>query len=115
LAIGERTVEGVRRLATSTATLLLRCAGDALTASEAFEPRLVLLDIDLPDLSSYDLLDELEARCSEPRPLFVAITGWPDVARSSLAAGFDRCLIKPVSLHQFLEIIELAEKRTACR
>lgn len=87
------------------------CARAALTALEAFEPELVLINVDLPDMSGYDLLDELSTRFRERRPLFVAITGWPDAPGYSLAAGFDRCLVKPVTLEEFREIVDLAERR----
>src|SRR6476619_5638878 len=73
------------------------CARDALAVAKVFEPELVLLDIDLPDLSGNDLLVELCNLFSQHRPFAVAITGWPDVGSGSLAAGFDRCLTKPVN------------------
>lgn len=38
------------------------CAADALAVAEAFEPEIAILDLGLPDLTGYDLLEQLRAR-----------------------------------------------------
>lgn len=87
------------------------CGSAALAAAEALEPELVLLDVDRPDPNGYDLLRELRTRFSECMPYFVAVSSW-GVQCHVLAMGFDRCLLKPVRLEQFLELLELASSRS---
>jgi len=68
----------------------------ALEAAATLVPDIAIVDIDLPDLSGYEVARRL--RASQSQPLFLAaITGWNEArdSRSALAAGFDRHVIKP--------------------
>ena len=70
---------------------------EALAVARAFEPDLVLLDIQLPDLVGYEVAERLRADAGS-RPLgLIALTGL-NTRQQCLAAGFDAYALKPVDL-----------------
>jgi DNA-binding response OmpR family regulator len=80
---------------------------DALRVARDFAPQLVLLDLQLPDASGYDLIGALRALHA---PYIAAITCWgrdEDRMRSH-HAGLDQHVVKPLDLHKLREIIALA-------
>jgi CheY-like chemotaxis protein/anti-sigma regulatory factor (Ser/Thr protein kinase) len=81
-------------------------AHNALDAVPAFGPDVVLLDIDLPDLSGYEVARRLRARAGHGELRIVALTafGSPRARARAQSAGFDEYLVKPVAL----EVLERA-------
>jgi signal transduction histidine kinase/ActR/RegA family two-component response regulator len=79
----------------------------ALEVAEEFEPECVMLDIGLPLIDGYEVARRLRERDGDRRRTLVAMTGYgqEDDVRRALDAGFDRHLVKPVSLDQTLQII----------
>src|SRR6185295_10518517 len=79
----------------------------ALAAFEAYRPRMVLLDIGMPNMDGYEVARRLRAVQCTPRASIVALTGWgqeEDRKRAS-AAGFDHHLIKPADLGALQSLI----------
>jgi len=72
--------------------------GDALGASLAFRPDVVLLDIALPGLDGCTVARQLRRQEALAGVLLVAVSGYADQRRQDLAAaaGFDRYLVKPI-------------------
>jgi signal transduction histidine kinase len=70
----------------------------ALAAAPAFRPELALLDIDMPDMSGYELARQLRTRDGLDGTAYVALTGYgqEEDRRRSTAAGFRAHLVKPV-------------------
>lgn len=96
------------------AALALRSGGyeiiDASTGSEAIEkasannPHLILMDIDLPDMSGNDAVRVLK---SDPVHQSTPVIGWSallgrHVRQMALEAGMDEFLVKPVSAELLL-------------
>jgi len=84
------TTEGFRVLTAGTGR-------DALAAARADAPDLVVLDLDLPDLSGFEVASELK-RCAATRHIpLIAATGYSHVAQQDLArrSGFDSVIVKP--------------------
>jgi signal transduction histidine kinase/ActR/RegA family two-component response regulator len=73
--------------------------------SQSFD--VVLCDIGLPGMDGYQVVSALRAALDEPRPCFVATTGYSDSDQPDRAseAGFDHYLVKPVSLPALTRII----------
>lgn len=70
---------------------------EAIEVAREFEPELVLLDIQLPDLLGYEVAARLRAEAGT-RPLgLIAVTGLVNRA-ACRAAGFDCHVLKPVSI-----------------
>jgi CheY-like chemotaxis protein len=86
---------------------------EALAAVDAFDPELAILDIGLPDIDGYALLDALRSRMATRPPYTVAMTGWRDALSRAPAAGFDECLLKPARRDQLLHAVRLALSRRA--
>jgi CheY-like chemotaxis protein len=81
-----------------------------LELAAEFDPDCVMLDIGLPMIDGYDVARRLRDHDGNRRRMLVAITGYGqdhDVRRA-LDAGFDRHLVKPVSLAVAMEIVESA-------
>ncbi len=89
-----------------------RCAhsgADALKVARDFDPDLVLLDLQLPDVLGYELVRELRER---PRYI-AAVTCWgrdEDRVRS-YRAGLDQHVVKPIDLPKLRQILACAATR----
>jgi signal transduction histidine kinase len=70
----------------------------ALAAAPGFRPEVALLDIDMPDMSGYELARQLRGRAGLGGTAFVALTGYgqDEDHRRSADAGFRAHLVKPV-------------------
>lgn len=70
----------------------------ALDAAAEFRPDTALLDLSLPDMTGYELAEQLRAAAPETALQIVAVTGWDSADEQSRAraAGFLGVLTKPV-------------------
>lgn len=70
----------------------------ALALAATFVPTLLLVDLDLSDMSGYDVARQLSQHPSLRNLRMIALTGSSEHAGRELAreAGFERYLIKPV-------------------
>jgi CheY-like chemotaxis protein len=85
-------------------------AHDAASAERAaleFEPQVAILDIGLPGMSGYDLLQRLRARAKLAQCRYIALTGHLERAdrRRSEQAGFETHLTKPLDLRAVLSAV----------
>lgn len=78
----------------------------ALTDINTANPDILILDIGLPDMTGYDLLETIKFNESKPM-LSIALTGFghKEAKESSKQAGFDFHLTKPVDIPQLLNIL----------
>ena len=82
---------------------------EAMSAADAMDPDVVLVDLTLPGIDGYEVARRLRAR-SRRGIVLIALTGWArpeDIARA-LAAGFDAHQLKPPSLDVFRTLLEHA-------
>jgi CheY-like chemotaxis protein len=91
-------------------------AAGGLEAAVRFDPGsvdLLLLDLNLPNQSGWDVFGELTQRC--PWVPVIIITGLPNQYRTALAAGAGALFEKPVEVPALLRTMEelLAEPREA--
>jgi CheY-like chemotaxis protein len=79
----------------------------ALAAIARFDPRVVFLDIGLPDMSGYDVARRVRAGDAGCAPVLVALTGWGQEhdVRRALEAGCDHHVIKPAPLARLRSIL----------
>jgi two-component system CheB/CheR fusion protein len=70
----------------------------AIEAAQIFHPRVVLLDIGLPQLDGYEVARRLREWPEMQNAVFIALTGYgrAEDQRLSKQAGFDHHLVKPV-------------------
>jgi len=71
-------------------------------------PDIILLDIQLPDGTGYDLLSTIR-RCPETSNIpVIALTAnaMHEQVANALASGFDHYLTKPLNLKQLFDVIE---------
>ncbi len=85
-------------------------AGDGKTAlqlAKTTRPEIVMLDINLPDMSGLDLIKAMKSVPGLQHSRYIALSGHAASAdeRASMAAGFDHHLVKPVSLGDLLRVI----------
>ena len=87
----------------------------AITAAEAFQPDVVLLDIGLPKLNGYEACRQIRAQPWGQSMTIVALTGWglEDDRKKSKEAGFDGHLVKPVEHDALVKLLDdLLHSRT---
>ncbi len=77
---------------------------------DRFNPQVVLCDIGLPGLNGYEVSIRMRERRPTKRPAMVALTGYGSAKdhERSMAAGFDRHVVKPANPEVLLEIIDSA-------
>jgi two-component system CheB/CheR fusion protein len=70
---------------------------DAIEKAKTFHPQFVLLDIGMPEMSGYEVAEQLRANPEFQGLVITALTGYGQAEdrRRSLAAGFNFHLIKP--------------------
>jgi DNA-binding response OmpR family regulator len=102
----------------ATLTTLLQAEGhevrgvhrsaDVLGAEREFRPDVVILDLQMPEISGYDLARWMRSRYRERAPLLIALSGAytrPADATLSRAAGFDHYLTKPYAIGDLLALL----------
>ncbi len=72
----------------------------------ADEPKLVLLDAELPGMDGRQLLDELRRNENTRQIKILAISGYPDALTRMIELGADDCLAKPFTPEQVLEKVQ---------
>jgi CheY-like chemotaxis protein len=86
---------------------------EAMAALEQYEPDIVMLDIDLGDMSGLDVARWLRARSDRHQPYLVAVSGNNDAGLPARAvdAGFDRFILKPIGVYNLHEIMGRANEK----
>lgn len=84
----------------------------ALEQAAEFDPDVVILDIDLPDISGYDVARTLRTRAGGRALYLAAVTGWGQLQDrvKAVAAGFDQHVLKPIDASKILQILQLADR-----
>ena len=87
----------------------------ALATAKAHRPDAVLLDLQLPNLSGYDLCTEIRREPWGKRALIIALTGWTRESDRVRAreAGFDYYVLKPVALETLDTLLKGDDRRAA--
>ncbi|HEY2804715.1 MAG TPA: response regulator [Gemmatimonadales bacterium] len=90
-----------------------RTGAEARQIAAELRPRVVLLDLSLPDLHGYRVAKELRENSDQPMS-FVVVTGWAQPVDQSLsmAAGISHHLVKPVNPEALRRILEDYRKAT---
>lgn len=82
----------------------------ALRVADDFRPDAVLLDIAMPDMSGYEVAQELRRRYGEVRPLLIAISGHHKKGSDRVLAeiaGFNHHVAKPYDPDALLGLLRL--------
>ena len=81
----------------------------ALAIAGDFEPSMALLELDLLDMSGYELARGLRGQARRQRLRLIALTSVPEHAGRELArlAGFERYLLKPVAPFHLQELLSI--------
>jgi two-component system CheB/CheR fusion protein len=80
-------------------------AAEAIVIAAGFRPNIAFLDIGLPDMDGYELLQSLRAHPQHAGCKFVAVTGFEELSPGSGSAGFDAHLVKPVDLDAVVRLV----------
>jgi PAS domain S-box-containing protein len=81
-------------------TAVAHSGTEALERARSFKPRIVLLDIGLPEMSGYEVAERIREDPSLASTVIVALTGYgqEEDRRRTAAAGFAAHLTKPVDV-----------------
>jgi two-component system LytT family response regulator len=79
----------------------------AISAAEELRPDVMLLDVELPDMTGFDVLT---AAGAGTRPLGIMVTAHSEHAVTAYAVGAIDCLVKPVTADRFARSIERARE-----
>lgn len=81
--------------------------GAAIEAAEKLRPDVMLLDVELPDMTGFEVLRVARL---ERRPLGIMVTAHTDYAVSAYEAGALDYLVKPVTADRFAQSMERARQ-----
>jgi two-component system, LytTR family, response regulator len=81
---------------------------DAVTQIEALRPDLLFLDIEMPGLSGFEVLQAIPA--AAPMPLVIFVTGYDQHALAAFEANALAYLLKPVEPERLAQAIERASR-----
>jgi CheY-like chemotaxis protein len=86
---------------------------EAVELTQTFAPDLILLDLIMPGLDGFDVLEQLRASKRCEHTTIIAMTGYvgEEVRRRSFAAGFDDHLTKPINSVLLEELLQQCEKK----
>lgn len=71
----------------------------AIELAETFRPELVLLDLGLPDMTGFEVLQSIQQTQSNSDTVFVALTGRDNISDTD-RAGFKHHFVKPVEIDE---------------
>ena len=80
----------------------------ALDAAGTLDPDIMFLDVELPDMSGFDLL---RAAAAGPRPLAIVVSTCPDHATRAFEEGAFDYFVMPVAAERFDRVINRARYR----
>lgn len=82
----------------------------AIEIAEELKPEVVILDIEMPEVSGYEAARQLRRKLSRHRPTLIALTVWNDDMDKALAreAGFDHHLSKPMAFDDLVRFLAAA-------
>lgn len=91
---------------------------EALHRYTQFNPDLVLLDISLPDMTGWEVLDAMkEQKATDTRPAIVVITAFGDPANRLMGRlqGVDAYLVKPFGADELQQVVQETLRRRPTR
>ena len=79
----------------------------ALDSARTFQPAIMLLDIEMPGMSGYEVARRVREKLPGQDLLLVAMTGYAGEQdrRHCDEAGFDQHMVKPVDLSQLQHVL----------
>jgi DNA-binding response OmpR family regulator len=85
---------------------------EAISLADAHKPALVLLDINMPEMTGFDVVRELRDHKRAPRPVILAVSGYGQESDKIAAkrVGFDGYLTKPVDPKELIARIAAFDK-----
>ena len=88
-------------------TVMAHDAHAALQTWRKFGPQAAVLDLGMPELDGYELARRLRAEHGQA-PILIAATGYgqPQDKRRAVDAGFDCHLVKPISVHDLVSVLD---------
>lgn len=80
---------------------------EAIHAAAEFDPRVVLLDLGMPEMNGYEVAERLRREPGGDHLLLIALTGWSHnhVREATMRAGFDLHLVKPVDIDELHRVL----------
>ncbi len=84
---------------------------DAIGLAASFDPHVILLDIQLPDLDGFEVLKRIRAAGSRASVLFLTARGTTSDRVRGLTVGGDDYMVKPFALEELVARVKVALRR----
>ena len=102
-----KSLESMLEAAGGYETRMVHCAADAVAAAAGFPPVIVFLDIELPDMSGFEVAQLLRRHPELQATRLIALTDSIEHPgrEAARAAGFERYLVKPVTAVELQKVL----------
>ena len=89
-------------------TDLAYTGADAIEKASTWHPEALLVDIQLPDMTGYEVATSIRSDSCGEGVLLLAVTGFGsgEVEKRVREAGFDGRLVKPIDIEKLCELLE---------
>jgi two-component system CheB/CheR fusion protein len=77
----------------------------AVTAAGRDRPDVMIVDLGLPDISGYDVAQQVREKQEGAGPMLIVLSGQAADAERAAQCGFDHCLVKPVGLEELQTLV----------
>ena len=104
-------LEKILKKISGATTVTAKNGGIGLDIAKTSDPDLILLDINLPDMSGFEVLKKLRGSEATRKIPIVAVSAaaMPDDVRKGLDAGFSGYLTKPIDIAALAKILKTAK------
>lgn len=98
-------VESLSRQASFECTSATSAFGAGMVSAD-FDPHVIMVDVEMPDLRRVDLWKAVAGHGSPESVKIIALTARPEKVDALKKTGYDACLVRPFEVREAVRVIE---------
>ena len=82
---------------------------EAIRLAEAFQPEVILMDLEMPVLDGYEAAQQIKARWPQCKVIALTVHGYEAARKKASQAGIDAFIVKGAPVETIFQMIEKGE------